>query len=182
MTMSQCKQDTAGLPRMPLLAAGWLVSVLACSGSDQSSNAPLGGGAPGSEQTQVNPLLPSASSSGDAAGAPEGFDPAFAIFVDAETGVRLQAVRDADREIVRFDLQRKAMVSAASGDAVSGWVSDGNDLRWDRGGSFRVRFGSEAGEARAYFTESGPGTICNLSISGPDQLSISATSETPPHT
>jgi hypothetical protein len=45
-----------------------------------------------------------------------------------------------------------------------------------------VRFGSEAGEARAYFTEAGPGTICNLSIRGPDQLSISATSETPPHT
>jgi hypothetical protein len=104
------------------------------------------------------------------------------IFVDPETGVRLQDVRDADREIVHFDLQRQAMISAASGDAVSGWVTDGNDLRWNRGGSFRVRFGSEAGEPRAYFTEAGPGTICNLSIRGPDQLSISATSETPPHT
>jgi hypothetical protein len=129
----------------------------------------------------VSPLLPPASCSDDSAATPDAFDPAFAIFVDPETGVRLQDVRDADREIVHFDLQRQSMVSAASGDAVSGWVTDGNDLRWDRGGSFRVRFGSEAGEARAYITETGPGTICNLAIRGPDQLSISATSETPPH-
>lgn len=166
-----------------LLAAGWLVSLAACSGSDpdRPADAPVGGGAPGSEQSGVSPLLPSANSSGDTAIAPATFDPAFAIFVDPESSVRLQDVRDADREIVHFDLQRQAMVSAASGDAVSGWVTDGNDLRWDRGGSFRVRFGSEAGEARAYFTEAGPGTICNLAIKGPDQLSISATSETPPH-
>lgn len=170
--------------RARLHAAGWLVSLAACAGSDSDrpSNAPTTGSAPGSEQTSVNPLLPSAGSNADAATAAATFDPAFAIFVDPETGVRLQDVRDADREIVHFDIQSQAMVSAASGDAVSGWVTDGNDLRWDRGGSFRVRFGSEAGEGRAYFTEAGPGTICNLSISGPDQLSISATSETPPHT
>lgn len=148
-----------------LLAAGWLVSLAACSSSD--SDPPSG-----SEQTSANPLLPTASSAED---------PAFAVFVDPDTGVRLQDVYDADREIVHFDFQRQAMVSAASGDAVSGWVTDGNDLRWNRGGSFRVRFGSEAGEARGYFTEAGPGTICNLSIRGPEQLSISATSETPPH-
>jgi hypothetical protein len=179
-SMSERNGTAAGLPR--LLAAGWLVSLAACSGSesDRPSNVALAG-APGSEQTDVSPLLPSASSSADSA-ASGAFDPAFAIFVDAQTGVGLQDVRDADREIVRFDLQSQAMVSAASGDAVSGWVTDGNDLRWDRGGSFRVRFGSEAGQARAYFTEAGPGTICNLSIRGPEQLSISATSETPPHT
>ena len=172
-----------GLLRMRRFAAGWLVSLAACSGSDSDRppDAPPAGGATGSEQTDVSPLLPSASSSEDSA-APPALDAAFAVFVDPETGVRLQEVRDADREIVRFDLQRLAMVSAATGDAVSGWRTDGNALRWDRGGSFRVRFGSEAGEARAYFTEAGPGTICNLSIQGPDQLSISATSETPPHT
>jgi hypothetical protein len=165
------------------LAAGWLVLLAACSGSgsDRPSNAPPAGGAPGSEQTNVSPLLPSASAGGDAAPGSAPFDPRFALFVDPETGVLLQDVRDADREIVRFDRERQAMVSAATGDAVSGWATDGNDLRWSRGGSFRVRFGSEAGEARAYFTESGPGTICNLSILGPDQLSISATRETPPH-
>ena len=73
------------------------------------------------------------------------------------------------------------MIWAATGNAVGGWITNGNDLRWQRsGGAFRVRFGSEAGERRAYFTEADRGTICNLSISAPEQLSISATSETPP--
>jgi hypothetical protein len=165
-----------------LLAAGWLVSLAACSDSDPPSSAALGSEASGSEQTDTSPLLPATGSGENAGVAPGALDPGFVIFVDPETGVRVQDVRDADREIVRFDLQAQAMISADSGDAVSGWVTDGNDLRWNRGGSFRVRFGSEAGEARAYFTEAGPGTICNLSIRGPDQLSISATSETPPHT
>lgn len=158
-SMSLRNRTAAGL-----LAAGWLVSLAACSDADP----PAGRTVPGSEQTNVSPLLPS---EGD-----------FATFVDPDTGAPLQAVRDADREVVYFDISRRAMVSAATGDAVSGWVTDGNDLRWDRGGAFQVRFGSESGEARAYFTEAGPGTICNLTIRGPDQLSISATNETPPHT
>ncbi|HEU4578996.1 MAG TPA: hypothetical protein VFS67_12115 [Polyangiaceae bacterium] len=168
--------------KLQWLTAGWLVLLAACGGSDSAppSNAPASSDTPGSEQTGVRPLLP--SESGDPTAASAELEPGFAIFVDAETGVMLQDVHDADREIVHFDLQRQAMVSAATGEAVSGWTTDGNDLRWDRGGRFRVRFGSEAGEARAYFTEAGPGTICNLSILGPDQLSISATRETPPHT
>jgi hypothetical protein len=44
-----------------------------------------------------------------------------------------------------------------------------------------VRFGTEEGERRAYFTEAGPGTICNLRVAGPDVLFISASSETPPN-
>jgi hypothetical protein len=74
------------------------------------------------------------------------------------------------------------MVSDASGDAVGGWSVTGNDLRWSRnGGAFRVRFGTEGGERRAYFTEAGPGTICNLTLVGPDMLFISGTRETPPN-
>ena len=112
---------------------------------------------------------------------PAAANPAWATFVDPENGLSTPDVRDADREIVHFDVQGQAMIWAASGDAVSGWVTQGNDLRWDRGGTFRVRFGSEAGEHRAYFTEAGPGTICNLSITAPGQLSISPTDQTPPH-
>ena len=154
------------------LLAGWIAS-LGCSGSDADP-------APTAEASGVSTLLPFAGTAGDSA-TPAVIDPAFATFVDPDTGILLQDVRDADRDVVHFHIEQHAMVSAASGDAVSGWVTDGNDLRWNRGGSFRVRFGSEAGEARAYFTEAGPGTICNLSIKGPEQLSISATSETPPH-
>jgi hypothetical protein len=182
--MSQRNGYRAGLLKMRGLAAGWLVLQAACSdsGTDRPSDAPLAAGAPGSEQNSVSPLLPSASSSGDSAATPTTFDPVFAIFVDPETNVSLQDVRDADREIVHFDLQRQAMVSAASGAAVSGWGTDGTELRWDRGGSFRVRFGRVGGVGRAFFTEAGRGTICNLSIRGPEQLSIRATSVTPPHT
>jgi hypothetical protein len=63
---------------------------------------------------------------------------------------------------------------------VSGWTTSGNDLRWNLSGGFRVRFGTEDGERRAYFTEAGPGTICNLDIRGPNQLSISPSGERPP--
>ena len=76
----------------------------------------------------------------------------------------------------------KHAAQKASGVKTSGWSVDGNDLRWSRSGvAFRVQFGTEAGERRAYFTEAGPGTICDLTLAGPDQLFISATSETPPN-
>jgi hypothetical protein len=144
--------------------AAELLALAACSGSDP---------APSPEPQQSGALLPEAQP-------PEGANSAWATFVDPENGLSTQDVRDADREIVRFDVQSQAMVWAASGDAVSGWIVQGNDLRWARGGAFQVRFGSEAGEHRAYFTETGPGTICNLSISAPEQLSISPTNQTPP--
>jgi hypothetical protein len=102
--------------------------------------------------------------------------------VDCTTGFRTDQVFDADREVVHFDANLEAMVAAASGDSVSGWTVAGADLDWSRSGvSFRVRFGTEAGERRAYFTEAGPGTICNLNVAGPDLLYISATRETPPN-
>jgi hypothetical protein len=106
----------------------------------------------------------------------------FALFMDPATGFSTDAVHDADREIVRFDTEAGALVSDASGDAVSGWSVTSNDLRWSGFGvSFRVRFGTEAGERRAYFTEAGPGTICDLRLAGPNLLSISGTSERPPN-
>jgi hypothetical protein len=118
--------------------------------------------------------------SADEPGAAE--DAPFIVFIEAATGFMTDEVHDADREIVHFDAARDAMVSPESGDAVSGWSVSGADLRWSRSGvPFRVRFGSEEGERRAYFTEAGPGTICNLSVAGPDVLFISGTNETPPN-
>jgi hypothetical protein len=32
------------------------------------------------------------------------------------------------------------------------------------GTAFQVRFGTEGGERRAYFTETGPATICDIAI------------------
>jgi hypothetical protein len=100
------------------------------------------------------------------------------VFADPDTGFMTGDVYDATREIVRFDAEREAMVAVATGDSVSGWGTDGNDL--GPFGSFRVRFGSEGGQRRAYFTETGNGTICNLVLTGPEMLDIYATSEQPP--
>ncbi len=112
--------------------------------------------------------------------APGAASGAFVVFVDPDSGLGTTDVHDVDRQVVRFDAEQDAMVWALSGAAVRGWATDGNDLRWSRGGSFRVRFGVEAGEVRAYFTEAGPGTICDLEISAPEQLSIRPSSELPP--
>jgi hypothetical protein len=160
-----------------IAAASWL-ACSACSASDAgnaSSNA--GDGAMCATTSETLPLMPGAVPT---VPAPEASP--YVTFIDCTTGFRTDEVHDADREVVHFDAALEAMVSAASGDRVSGWTVAGADLDWSRSGvSFRVRFGSEAGERRAYFTEAGPGTICNLNLAGPDLLYISGTSETPPN-
>ena len=63
------------------------------------------------------------------------------------------------------------------GRAFAGYPVSGNFIRQDHG--FQVVFGSENGERRAYFTETGPGTICDIEVvSG--QLLITPTSERVP--
>jgi hypothetical protein len=135
-------------------------------------------GACGNELTQIAPLVvddtTSDPTSGDA--------PRFVRFVDPTSGCVTDRVHDADRELVFFDAALSAMVTLDGGNTVSGWTVNGADLAWSRSGvRFRVRFGTEDGERRAYFTETGPGTICNLNVAGPDVLFISATSQTPPN-
>jgi hypothetical protein len=108
----------------------------------------------------------------------EALNPALVVFRDPDSDFGTADVYDATREIVRFDAERAAMVSATTGDSVSGWMTDGNDL--GPVGAFRVRFGSEGGQRRAYFTETGNGTICNIVLSGPERVDIYGTSERPP--
>jgi len=122
------------------------------------------------------------STSDGSAAAPEELDPELVTFVDPSSGFETQNVRDADRDVVSFHREGRAMIWSANSDEVTGWVTDGNELRWDRSGvAFRVRFGTEAGNRRAFFTETDAGTICDLEIRAPEQLSISATSQTPPN-
>jgi hypothetical protein len=105
----------------------------------------------------------------------------FVTFLDPDSEFQTSEVHDVDREVVRFDAQLDAMVWSGSGDVVSSWSTNGNDLAWGGSGvAFRVRFGTEAGERRAFFTETDRGTICNLNITAPEALSIRATSELPP--
>ena len=106
----------------------------------------------------------------------------FVTFLDPDSEFETTEVHDADREVVHFDPELGAMVWSTSNDAVSNWSTDANDLAWSRSGvAFRVRFGTEAGERRAFFTETDQGTICNLSITAPEALSIRATNEMPPN-
>jgi hypothetical protein len=163
-----------------IAAAAWLVCS-ACSGSASEGEAGEASSSVGASDTamcgttsETLPLTPAAVPTASEASP-------YVAFIDCTTGFRTDDVHDADREIVHFDAALQAMVSAASGDSVGGWTVAGADLDWSRSGvSFRVRFGTEAGERRAYFTEAGPGTICNLNVAGPDVLYISGTSETPP--
>jgi hypothetical protein len=145
------------VPRPAATARSWLLALAACG----DVSAPPRAGS--------FPLQPAGAA-----------DTAFAVFVDADSGLSTQDVYDVERQIVRFAAHTQAMVWADSGDSVSGWSTRGNDLRWARGGAFRVRFGEEGGERRAYFTEADRGTICDLEISAPEQLSLSPSSETPP--
>ena len=155
---------------------GALPAGSAASGAG-ADRAAAGEACPGSELTVIAPLRVDDGSDADASAAPR-----FVRFVDPASGCVTDQVHDVDREIVFFDAALGAMVSLDGGNAVSGWTVEGADLDWSRSGvPFRVRFGTESGARRAFFTEAGPGTICDLTVTGPDLLFISATSETPPN-
>jgi hypothetical protein len=140
--------------------------LLASAACSEASSASYGSVAP---DTTVSSILPSG-------------DDTFVIFVDETTSFMTTEVFDADREIISFDPERRTLVFQATGEAVNGWSVTDGDLDWTRSGvPFRVRFGTEDGNRRAYFTERGPGTICNLNLAGPDSLGISATNERPPN-
>jgi len=104
----------------------------------------------------------------------------FATFTDSDSEFATQDVRDVDNEIVHFDSVRKSIVYVATGVEyqVGSWTVNGNLLG---GGFFQVRFGTVLGEHRAYFTETGSGTICNFVVT-PTSFSIFATSTQVPHT
>ena len=122
----------------------------------------------------------SACSEADSQAEPHQVTGVWVEFDDPATSLVTTEVYDSDREVVQFDSIAHLLVDA-DGNGVAGWTATGNDLSWDRNTvAFRVLFGSEAGEQRAYFTEAATGTICNLRIDGPDDLSISSTSEAPP--
>lgn len=160
------------MPRFPRTTLdrgrGWLsvVALVACSCSDDPAGPP-----PRSETREARPLI----------GADAG-PAAFVAFFDEATGFQTFDVHDASREIVRFDAALGAMVSLDGSAMIAGWAATDNELSWVRSGvAFRVRFGSELGERRAFFTEAAAGTICDLRLYAPDQLGISGTSELPPN-
>lgn len=102
-------------------------------------------------------------------------DANLVAFFDPDSEFSTTDVRDVDEEIVRFDGAAKAIIWVAD-DLVFDegvWEIDGNFLRVGR--PFQVRFGTIDGERRAYFTETGPATICDISVEQ-GRLRIAATS------
>jgi hypothetical protein len=167
----------------------------ACSGADTVPSSGAGAGVGGTggandlgAQAEIHPLGADAAKA-EAANAPRASQPsgaaaeqAFVRFVEPGSGFSSDEVSDADRERVSFDAIVGAIVSLSSGDSVSGWTTLGNDLTWTGSRvAFRVGFGTEGGERRAFFTEAGNGTICDLSFNGDGSLSIRSTNELPPN-
>lgn len=119
---------------------------------------------------------------GEEADSDEEVASTYAVFEDPDSDFSTVNVYDATRELFHFDAVVPAMVNDETGDRHSGWLVEGLQLGPNNGsfGNYQIRFGTEFGERRAYFTEFNPPTICNLTLSGPEELSISRTSEEPP--
>ena len=118
--------------------------------------------------------------SGSSGSSPTAPSPAqgqtLAMFTDPTTGQATSDVRDVDEQVMRFEMPSNVLLWVADGTRHNGWPVSGNFL--DAAHQFQVRFGSRSGQRRAYFTETGNGTICNLEVRG-GALSISATSGRP---
>jgi hypothetical protein len=81
-------------------------------------------------------------------------------------------IRDVQGQIVRFDMANGSLIWVADGRSFSGYPVNGLFIRADR--FFQVRFGTEVGERRAYFTEAVATTICDVEVAG-GQLVITPT-------
>lgn len=103
-----------------------------------------------------------------------GGDPVLARFVDPDTDLSTEIVRDVDGETFSFDTNNRQLVWEADGRTFDGWRVEGDSLLIGPS-EFRVRFGSEDGVRQAYFTEVNPPTLCDLVADG-NQLGIFPTS------
>ena len=102
----------------------------------------------------------------------------FVAFQDPGSSFSTMDVRDVDGEIVRFDTTRGQLFWVPASLAFDGWTLSGNQLQ---DGFFTVRFGTENGAQRAYFTETDPATICDIVVQD-GMLTILATNVAVPQT
>jgi hypothetical protein len=104
-------------------------------------------------------------------------DSDFAVFRDPGSSFTTTDVRDVDDQVVRFIPADATMLWTPSNLLFDNWPVSGNLLGPDR--AFEVRFGTVSGQRRAYFTQVGPGTICDLEVTG-NSLQLSPTNVLPP--
>ncbi|NOT02869.1 MAG: hypothetical protein HOP29_19895 [Phycisphaerales bacterium] len=86
----------------------------------------------------------------------------FVVFVDEGWGGTTTDVHDVDDEIVRFNAANRSLVWAADGHEFDGWPAEG--LFLGPNAFFQVRFGVKDGRRLAFFTETGPATICDVRV------------------
>jgi hypothetical protein len=103
--------------------------------------------------------------------------PTLASFNDPRGGFSTNDVRDSEGEVVRFTLDGR-LVWPPTMATFTGFPVTGNFIGPTQG--FEVRFGTENGQRRAYFTERGPGTICDIDVSN-GMINVSPTSQTVPN-
>lgn len=103
----------------------------------------------------------------------------LAVFVDPDSSFSTTDVRDVDEEVVWFDTTARSIIWAANGQVFQegNWVVDGNFL--GATGMFQVRFGTVDGDQRAYFTETGPATICDIFVTDQRIRIVSTTVSVP---
>lgn len=100
----------------------------------------------------------------------------LASFVDPRGGSTTD-VRDSEGDIVRFTVDG-LLVWPPTMATFGGFPVAGNLIGPTQG--FEIRFGTEGGQRRAYFTERGPGTICDIDLIN-GMINISPTSQTVPN-
>jgi hypothetical protein len=104
-------------------------------------------------------------------------DEVLVVFVDPDTDFETTDVFDVERDVVHFtDAGR--MIHADADLAFPGWPASGNNV--GRFGEFRIRFGDDDGERRAFFTEADPPTICDIEVEEEDELRVYSTSQLVP--
>ncbi len=101
----------------------------------------------------------------------------LASFMDPRGGFSTTDVRDSEGDIVRFTVDGR-LVWTPTMAAFSGFPVAGNLIGPTQG--FEVRFGTEGGQRRAYFTERGPGTLCDIDLIN-GMINVSPTSQTVPN-
>jgi hypothetical protein len=103
----------------------------------------------------------------------------LAVFTDPASGFSTTDVRDVDDQIVRFNPADRTLIWTPSNLIFDNWPVNGNLL--GPTGDFQVRFGTVSGQRRAYFTETGRGTICDLQVDSGNVLRLLPTNSLPPN-
>ena len=137
----------AATPLMSMFMLTAVLSAGACGGGGSSPTAPSPTAA-----SSPNPTAPATPTM-------------LAVFKDPASSFSTSDVRDAQGRVVRFDVPTNSLVWTADGRMFTGFpVLDTNYIRADK--FFQVRFGTNNGEQRAYFTEAGRGTLCDIQVVG----------------